>query len=977
MLSNTQEKPYISGFAKVSSSEITASGIVISKYKHEKFGTEHIHISSENLENAFLVALKTPPTDSSGVFHVIEHLITCGSNKFPINNLFFKMRQRSVSSFMNAFTSSDWTAFPFSSSNEQDFTNLLHVYLDAVFFSKLDPLDFAQEGCRLEFTEPDNLDSPLFFNGVVLNEMKGAMSDPAEVVWDKLVSHLYQGSCYQFNHGGEPQQLTQLTYENLVETYHRHYHPGNAVFITCGEIPAEKHQQIFESQVLSRFSVKNNETDNYFPFGFSAPRFIEDVYAAPMIHQENYAHYSISWLIGDGANFMDVLEAELLSGALLTNGDSPILNELLTRELIDGPSEFTGVDFERRAISFTCGFEQVKPENIKEIESIVFNTLQQVAAEGIPHAVLENVLNDLAIEKMSVNSDFMPNNIKLLFDVLPAALYGTDPLQSLDIRNVINQLKEKIKEPEFVKRLVRKHLIDNTNRLSLTLKPSPELTAVQEQKEQQQLLDLSHELSAEEKLAIVEQNKALVTRQTKPSNDDVLPKIELNDLKLHCDECNFPKKQVIGPVNVFSLPANGITYQDVYVDVSTLSFEMQKQLKLFSQLITYLDRAQDCEALSFHLKNNRSSFVKAGYLADQSNTTKVLFGLSIKSLSESFEPANELLRKTLLKSRFDNVEQLKQLLPQIQINLEQNLLHGGHMLVMSAACAGFSHAEALSHQWHGLEGIRSIRQLNAVIFKKERYAENLCNELSELHQTLIKSPYQLQVTGDSSILDNLEDIIQTNWLLSPIYPQQNNIKALEAKVVRQLWTTHTHLNFCAMAFPTVKHGHADEAALVVLGYFLHNGYLNLTLREQGGAYGVGANQESSVGAFRFFTSYDPQIKNTIEHFYQSVKWMIDGCHEQAQLESAIIRAIAELDKNVSLVENVKKSFIDEMFGIGAQHKQNLREALLSVSLDDLRRVASEYLTVDKANIVILTDHANKSLASQLGLQHIAIEDCEI
>ena len=224
-------------FDLIKTHHIDSLNLDVHQYQHQQTGASHYHLAADNPENVFLVGLRTVPTDSTGVAHILEHTALCGSEKYPVRDPFFMMLRRSLNTFMNAFTSSDWTAYPFATQNRKDYFNLLDVYLDAVFFSRLDPLDFAQEGHRVEFAEPDNPDSELVFKGVVFNEMKGAMSSPTSVLWQAVSEHLFPSTTtYHYNSGGEPEHIPDLSYEELVNFYRTHYHPSNAVFMTYGDI---------------------------------------------------------------------------------------------------------------------------------------------------------------------------------------------------------------------------------------------------------------------------------------------------------------------------------------------------------------------------------------------------------------------------------------------------------------------------------------------------------------------------------------------------------------------------------------------------------------------------------------------------------------------------------------------------------------------------------------------------------------------
>ena len=295
------------------------------EYRHRVTGAQHIHLAADNKENVFLVALRTVPMDSTGVAHILEHTALCGSEKYPVRDPFFMMIRRSLNTFMNAFTSSDWTAYPFASQNKKDFNNLLSVYLDSVFFARLDPLDFAQEGHRLEFADPADTGSELTYKGVVFNEMKGAMSSINSTLWQTMTQHLYPTSTYHFNSGGEPADIPDLSYEQFKAFYETNYHPSNAIFITYGDIPAAEHQASFEENALSRFkkldchiAVENEQR-------YTQPQYFEAVYAAddqePL---EDNTHIVVSWLLGESTDLEATMQARLLSSVLFDNSGSPL-----------------------------------------------------------------------------------------------------------------------------------------------------------------------------------------------------------------------------------------------------------------------------------------------------------------------------------------------------------------------------------------------------------------------------------------------------------------------------------------------------------------------------------------------------------------------------------------------------------------------------------------------------------------------------
>ena len=370
-------------FEWIRSELITSLNLTVEEYRHRETGALHYHLASDNPENVFLVAFRTVPMDSTGVAHILEHTALCGSEKYPVRDPFFMMIRRSLNTFMNAFTSSDWTAYPFASQNRKDYFNLLSVYLDAAFFSRLHELDFAQEGHRLEFSDPDDSSTPLQYKGVVFNEMKGAMSSTNSVLWQSITKHLFPTTTYHYNSGGEPADIPSLSYNQLKDFYKTHYHPSNAVFMTFGDIPADQLQQQLEELALAKFTKLDVNIAVEDEKRYQAPIRAEELYCCeePIA---NKTHVVVAWLLGKSINLKDLFEAQLLNGVLLDNSASPLLRALETTELGTSPSPMCGLEDSHREMSFMCGLEGCANQSTLDVEQLILDTLVRIAREGVP-----------------------------------------------------------------------------------------------------------------------------------------------------------------------------------------------------------------------------------------------------------------------------------------------------------------------------------------------------------------------------------------------------------------------------------------------------------------------------------------------------------------------------------------------------------------------------------------------------------------
>ncbi|MBQ0731195.1 MAG: insulinase family protein, partial [Oleispira antarctica] len=455
-----------SAFEFISSTEVSSLNLTVEHYQHTKTGAVHYHLAADNQEKVFMVALRTMPKDSTGVAHILEHTALCGSEKYPVRDPFFMMTRRSLNTFMNAMTSSDWTAYPFASQNDKDFDNLLSVYLDAVFFARLDELDFAQEGHRVEFEKMEDPTSDLVYKGVVFNEMKGAMSSPVSQLWQKISKHLFPTNTYHYNSGGEPEHIPDLSYAELKEFYKTHYHPSNAIFMTYGDIPAVEHQQRFDELALARFEKLEIDLHVRDEKRYFAPLHVQENY--PLEQEagneepiQNKTHVVMAWLLGKSSDLDEMFQAQLLSSVLLDNSASPLMNVLETCDLGSSPSPMCGLEDGNREMSFLCGLEGCAADGTAEVEALIRNTLATVAKDGVPEDQVQAALHQLELHQREITGDSHPYGLQLIIASLSSAVHGGDPINVLDIDPALARLREQVKAPGFIGELIQKLLLDN------------------------------------------------------------------------------------------------------------------------------------------------------------------------------------------------------------------------------------------------------------------------------------------------------------------------------------------------------------------------------------------------------------------------------------------------------------------------------------------------------------------------------------
>ncbi len=952
------------------SQSIDSLNIIVEEYEHIKTGAVHYHLSADNDENVFLVALRTVPMDSTGVAHMLEHTALCGSERYPVRDPFFMMIRRSLNTFMNAFTSSDWTAYPFASQNRKDFDNLMDVYLDAVFFSRLHELDFAQEGHRFEFETPDDPESPLVYKGVVFNEMKGAMSSPVSTLWQAVTEHLFPTSTYHYNSGGDPEHIPDLSYEELKAFYKVHYHPSNAVFMTFGDIPAHEHHQVFEDRALSRFErldqvIEVNDEQRY-----SEPKLFEGRYALDEEDTKARTHIVLSWLLGRSSSLMEMLQAHLMSSVLLDNSASPLQKALETTDLGTSPSPLCGLEDSNREMSFMCGLEGSEPEHAEALEALVLDVLEDVAENGVEQSQVEAVLHQLELGQREIGGDGYPYGLQLILGGLSAAIHRGDPIAVMNLEPVLEQLREDIKDPNFIKQLVKRNLLDNPHRIRLVMSPDTTLSQAREQAEAEKLSHIKSQLTDAEKQQIIEQAAALQARQNEIDDISVLPKVGLDDVPAEMKIPNGQYAELDGkPSYFYEQGTNGLIYQQVIVELPQLDDELVNLLPLYTYCLTELgcgDKTYlESQAWQDSVSGGVNAYTTVRGLVDDEQDIRAHFVFSGKALARNHEALNTLMVEMLEKARFDEHDRIRELVAQKRARREQSVTGQGHSLAMVAASSGMSPAAALNHRLSGLEGIRQLKMIDDSLSDKSKL-QQLAEQFAVIHRKILASPRQYLSVAEKDQQSSIEADLKHYWS-APSATSSSFSQPRVKQQVKQAWLTSTQVNFSAKSYPTVAVGHADSAALTVLGGFLRNGYLHRVIREQGGAYGGGAGHEPGNACFRFYSYRDPRLQETLQDFDGAIEWLLTNEHSEQQLEEAVLGVIGSMDKPGSPAGEAKQAFHNQLYGRTAEQRQQFRERVLKVNLDDLKRVGETYLKPERASVAVITSPANEALVKSIGL----------
>ena len=951
-------RPHAS-FEALHTSTIAALNLEVTEYRHRRTGARHLHLAADDDNNAFLVAFLTVPQDSTGVAHILEHTSLCGSERYPVRDPFFMMIRRSLNTFMNAFTSSDWTAYPFASRNVKDFDNLMSIYLDAVFFPRLDPLDFSQEGHRVEFETPADADSPLVYKGVVFNEMKGAMSSPVSAMHQSLQSALFPTTTYHHNSGGDPARIPDLSYEQLKAFHARHYHPSNATFMSYGDLPAEHHQAQFDTLALARFEHEDIDLAVPDEQRYPTPVRVEDTYPVDDDDCAGKTYVMLGWLLGLATDPVRSREAHLLAGVLLGNSASPLRRALETTSLGSAPAPVCGFDDSTREANFVCGVEGSDPEHAEAVEQLVLDVLTDVCEHGVDQAAVESELHQLELSQREVGGDHFPYGLQLMVNALTPAIHGGDPVAMLDIDPALERMRESIRDPDYIPSLCRELLLDNPHRVRLTFTPDPGLNARRHEAERAALDAIKSKLDAEQRKAVIDLAASLEARQLSEDNPELLPRVTLDDVPKELKIPEGSDGETGGmPTTWYPRATNGLVYAQVISELPQFEPELVDVLPVFSDVLTEVG----CGSRGYEDMQRWQSAVTGGIGAgasvrggvEDATATDGYFSLSGKALARNHAPLAELMQVTFSAARFDEHSRIRDLVAQLRAMREARVTNSGHVLAMMAATAGLSPVSALAHVWSGLEGVKRIKALDETL-NDTAGLEALTDKLQTLMTALRESPRRLLLIGEASEGANLAGVFDSEWgQLSQAKLTSNFVCPTPAGYQSVGWSANTQVSFNAKAYRAVPQGHADAAALTVLGTFLRNGYLHRAIREQGGAYGGGAGYDSDSASFRFFSYRDPRLDETLADFDASVSWLLDTTHEPRTLEEAVLGVVGGIDRPGSPAGEAAKAYFGSLHGRTPAHRREFRERVLDVSMDDLKRVADTYLHHQQASVAVLS-----------------------
>ncbi|TME55872.1 MAG: insulinase family protein [Chloroflexi bacterium] len=917
---------------------------------HERTGARHIHIECADDNNAFAVSFPTVPKDSTGVAHILEHVVLAGSKRFPVRDPFFSMTRRSLATFMNALTGADSTTYPFSTRNQKDYVNLLQVYLDAVFFPLLSEDAFKQEGIRFEFEDPADPSSGLRFKGVVFNEMKGALATPQAAMQQNLGRTLFPGLTYASVSGGDPEHIPELTWAGLRRFHAAHYHPSNAYFYTYGDKPLDGTLAAIEQNALSSFERSAVDTSIPNVKRFDKPRTSTEAYAAPPGEDNSRKGQAlVAWVTVPAVDSFQLLAMRVLSEVLLGNPAAPLRKALIDSKIGSALADGSGYQDDFKETVFGAGLKGIAVADAPMVEQVVLRTLERLLADGVDSNQVDAAIHRLEFEKRERSNAGFPYALKVLFNFLGTYYFGGDPYNALNLDADLEHLEQARKEGRFFENLIAAEMLDNQHRALLVLEPDPDLEESKRRRELDRLAAIEARLTDEERARIVADALRLKAEQEAKQDLGVLPSLALADIPMRFDDVESREVR-LGTTNVefFPLPTNGITYLDIRTEFASLSSDLKELLPLFSRVFTQTGAAgQDYVQIA-----NRIAAVTGGIgagpavqpLAARDDYLQS-FLVSGRALDRNVGPFIDLI--TDLTARLEiEPHRLKEIIDESATRLESSIAGLGFQFAILRATSKLSSEGAIND---GLQGIGMLHEIRRIARLKEGELGDVIAKLQAIRTTLFrKSAINIVVTCEESMIESIAERLRGLVEALPDSTSDGHVeKPKPLARAPEARTAPLPVAFNVRGFKTVRYTHPDAPALLVLANYLRDTFLHRELREKGGAYGAVAQASIGGGTFYMASYRDPEVVRTYDTFDRATAWVINGEITEEALKEAILGACGDVDPLESPDIKGRREATNRLTGFTRVERERFKKRLLDVSAADLRRIAAAYLSTDE------------------------------
>ncbi|MDR0320692.1 MAG: insulinase family protein [Treponema sp.] len=929
--------------------ELKAEGIWA---KHEKSGVEVFHVLNDDIENLFSFSFATFPNDNTGVAHVLEHSVLCGSERYPLKDAFIVLAQGSLQTFLNAITFPDKTVYPASSINEHDYFNLMSVYGDAVFHPLLPEWTFMQEGHRLEYQ-----DGKIAVTGIVYNEMKGAYSSLDTYAGFWSVKAVMPGTPYDFESGGDPLEIPQLTWDGLKEFHKSRYSPANCRIFLAGNISTEKQLAFLNEQFFSKLPAGEpcapiNKTQRWNePKKFHIP--------CPS-GNETKSTIFLSWLCSDVTDEDENIALAALTEILLGHDGSPLTRTLIESGLGEDITPVSGLEGEIRELLFVAGLKGVEgsaEQKSKEVEELIMTEFRRLVSEGIPPEEIEAALLALEFSQREIRRSGGPFSLVWMRRSLRSWLHGCKPWESLLIEGSLTKIKENLLiNKKYFENLIQKYFIDNPHRALVILEPKEDFLSKQEEQFSRMLAEKEKSLSESEKRQIKEKSKNLEKIQSSADTPEALasiPHLSRKDLSAQYDKIDRRHENLNGvPALCHDIHTNGITYIDLVFPIDTIPIEDYPWLQFFSRAIISVGLPGmdygEVSSLLARTVGGLNAILHTGSVAkgtpDHLQTAAGNLDLAgrdwlllrQKCLDEKIAPSMDLLLRLINEADFTDRRRINDLVLELKSEIDSSLAPLGHIISSGRAGRFYSRSKWIEEKWCGISQIEFVRKL----VKYE--TDEVIKKLRYIQEKIKSSGLIVNITG-GSLNTACAEISQRFSHFGPPLPRLPVQKTDDTQKTEVFASKSLQVGFSALTFDSAPFDTVAQIAEMVLTHQLSTGALWEDIRMKGGAYGAFINSDCLEGCVSFATYRDPTPLRSLDVISAVLKNKLHNMDfSEDYLEKSIIGCYSKETRPRTAAEDGLVDFYRFLYGIEDNYRKNKLERLISVTSADIETALASF-----------------------------------
>lgn len=938
--------------------DVQSDGFIL---RHKKSGARIAILSNNDDNKVFYIGFRTPPEDETGVPHIIEHTTLCGSKKFPVKDPFIELAKGSLNTFLNAMTYPDKTVYPVASCNDQDFKNLMDVYLDAVFNPNITKYEeiFKQEGWHYELTGKDD---ELKINGVVYNEMKGAYSSPDEVLSSQIYRSLFPDNTYSKDSGGNPEYIPKLTYEAYLDFYHKYYHPSNSYIYLYGDMDVVERLEWLDREYLSLYDYKKVNSEINKQPAFDEIKNVEAQYSITMDDsQENKTYLSYNRVVGDTLDEMLYQAFDVLDYALVSSPGAPVKQALIDAGIGDDVYGSYDAGILQPVFSFVA--KNANASQADEFESIIENTLKEVVKTGINKEALLAGINSSEFKFREADFGQFPKGLLFGLNCLDSWLFDDmKPFIHLECLGTFAKLRKAV-DTDYFEKLIQEYLLDNTHGSSVTVKPKRGLGNEREEALAKELSDYKASLSDEEIKKLIEDTEHLKKYKEEPSSDEDLRKLPMltrADMKKNAMPFSNIEDELLDVKVVrHDIESNGIDYISFLFDAGDFAQSELGYLGFFTNALglvstekySYTDLANATNIYTGGISTGTASHPD---IKDRNNFV-FKFEVKLKVLEKNLDKALELMEQMLLSSDFTDTKRLGELVAQIKARLQANLSSSGHLVAAMRSMSSFSRYALYQDELKGVAFYRSICHIEKELSESPK---SVSDKLAAIAKKLFaRNRMLISFTGNNEAYGNakpsLEKVIAGFNKMSAV----GNQAEVHFNTAKEAFIDASQIQYVAKTGDFICEGYEYTGALRLLRIILSYDYLWINVRVKGGAYGC-MNTFLRSGESYFVSYRDPNLSDTLDVYDRIPEYIKSFSPDERDMTKYIIGTFSALDTPMNPEAKGSRSLSAYLEGITYEQIQKERNEILNAQPEDIRRLADLVEAVLKKDSICVIGNEN-------------------